>query len=230
MKKGIQVASMMLAAMVVVASKTSAQIAAWDVQGHGTPADTTLAASSSAANLTLAPSLSRVTVLGTPTGNSFNSTTWDLTAALATNTNYITFTATAAAGYQLNLTSLDYVMNGSGTAPGTDQWGFSTDSGATWIMETPFNMLNAAPTSSSSWNFTDVSASSVQFRFWAYGTTSINGGVPAAGGTTRIANITGNDLVLNGTVTAIPEPSTLTLIGLGFVGMLAFARRRFSRS
>ena len=43
-------------------------------------------------------------------------------------------------------------------------------------------------------------------------------------------NIAGNDLILNGTVTAVPEPSTLTMIGLGMVGTLAFARRRFSRS
>ena len=162
--------------------------------------------------------------------NSFNSSNWNITASLSTNDFYITFTVSAAAGYQLNMTSLDYAMNGSNTAPGTDQWGFSTDGGATWTMEDPFHVHNPQVSSVSNWDFADVSATSVQFRFWAYGTTSISGGTSSIGGTTRINNISGNDLVLNGTVSAIPEPSTLSLIGLGIVGMLAFSRRRFSRS
>ena len=225
--KSIFLASVLVAG---IASLASAQIVAWDVTGHGSPPDLTLAASSSDPNLASVPSLGRVGIGGTAAVNSFNSTNWNITATLATNNDYITFSVAAAAGYQLNMTSLDYAMNGSNTAPGTDQWGFSTDGGATWTMETPFNLHNPAVSALSNWDFADVSASSVEFRFWAYGNLSIVNGTAAVTGTTRIQNIAGNDLILNGTVTAIPEPSTLCLIGFGLAGMLAFSRRRFSRS
>ena len=232
MKRGILIASVVLASVLMAVSKSSAQqIVECDVSGHGSPVDATLAASGEAANLASVPSLGRVTTLATAAANSFNSTTWNITATLSTNTNYISFTVAPAAGYQLTLTSLDYAMNGSNTGPGTDQWGFSTDGGSTWTMESPFHVTYASVTSLSNWDFADVVATgSVELRFWAYGLTSINGGTSAANGTTRIQNITGNDLILNGTVAAVPEPSTLSLIGLGVVGLLAFSRRRFSRS
>lgn len=230
MKTFIITGSMVAAVLVLAVSKSSAQIAAWDVSGSGSPAVATLTATTSDPNLSAAPVLGRVDVGMTAAANSFNSSNWDITATLATNDNYITFSVSAAAGYQLNMTSLSYAMNGSNTAPGTDQWGFSTDGGVTWTMEDPFNMHQPAVSSLSNWDFADVSATSVEFRFWAYGTNSIIGATSSIGGTTRINNIAGNDLILNGTVTAVPEPSTLTMIGLGMVGMLAFARRRFSRS
>lgn len=230
MNKFIITGSMVMAVLVLAASKSSAQIAAWDVSGHGSPVDVTLAASTSDPNLSSVPALGRVDVGASAAANSFSASNWNVTATLATNDNYFTFTVNAAAGFQLNMTSLSYAMNGSNTAPGTDQWGFSTDGGTTWTMENAFNVHNPQVSSLSNWDFADVSAPSVEFRFWAYGTSSINAGVSASGGTTRINNIAGNDLILNGTVTAVPEPSTLSMIGLGLFGMLAFARRRFSRS
>jgi PEP-CTERM motif-containing protein len=230
MNKFIITGSMVMAVLVLAASRSSAQIAAWDVQGTGSPAVVTLAATTFDPNLSAAPVLGRVDVGGTAAANSFNSSNWNITATLATNDNYLTFTVNAAAGYTLNMTSLSYAMNGSNTAPGNDQWGFSSDGGATWTMEPTFNVHNPQVSSLSNWDFADVSVTSVEFRFWAYGTNSIAGGTSSIGGTTRINNIAGNDLILNGTVTAVPEPSTLSMIGLGLFGMLAFARRRFSRS
>ena len=230
MRKFIITGSLAVAVSLAVVASSSAQIAAWDVQGSGSPAVATLAATNSDPNLASVPSLGRVGIGGTAAANSFNSTNWNITATLATNNDYITFSVAAAAGYTLNMTSLDYAMNGSNTAPGTDQWGFSTDGGSTWTMEPVFNMKFAQQTATTNWDFADVSATSVEFRFWAYGTASINGGTAAVTGTTRINNVAGDDLVLNGTVTAVPEPSTLSLIAVGLFGMMVFARRRFSRN
>ena len=124
MKTFIITGSMVAAVLVLAVSKSSAQIAAWDVSGSGSPAVATLTATTSDPNLSAAPVLGRVDVGMTAAANSFNSSNWDITATLATNDNYITFSVSAAAGYQLNMTSLSYAMNGSNTAPGTDQWGF----------------------------------------------------------------------------------------------------------
>jgi hypothetical protein len=86
-------------------------------------------------------------------------------------------------------------------------------------MENAFNLHQPQVATLSNWDFADVSATSVEFRFWAYGTNSIYNTTSLIGGTTRINNIAGNDLILNGTVTAVPEPSTLSMIGLGLFGM-----------
>jgi len=60
-------------------------------------------------------------------------------------------------------------------------------------------------------------AASVIFRVVDNSTVSVNGGGVLTGGTDRIDNFT---------VIAVPEPSTLALIGAGIVGLLALRRRR----
>lgn len=69
----------------------------------------------------------------------------------------------------------------------------------------------------------------MEFRFWAYGSTSINGGTPSANGTVRIGNIAGNDLMLNGSTEIIPKPSKAVLVVMGLLGAYRFSRRRFNR-
>lgn len=232
MKRFIVVGAVM-AVVVMVGSKSSAQVAQWNVQGHGSPVDLSLSASNSDANLLAVPALTRVGpgIAPSAAANSFSDLSNNTTATLNTNADYMTFTVAPAAGFQLNLTTLKWIMCGSNTAPGNGAWGFSSDGGATWSVD-QFAMALARNTNT--FDFTDFSTtSSVEFRFWSWGTVSVNGGTSAKGGTVRIAQDQANnspELILDGTVTAIPEPSTLSLIGFGILGMLAFSRRRFSRS
>jgi hypothetical protein len=231
MKKIVIASVAFLTVVVMGATKSSAQVAAWDVAGQGSPFSVTLNANTPAGNLTGVPVLSRGGgLLGNSAANSFGGTNWNNTATFDQTKSYYTFTVTPAGGFQLNLTTLQYTVNGSGTLPNTGQWGYSTDGGTTFTLQTAFTIPQAGG-ALSTWDFADFgSSSAVEFRFWAWGTTAINSVNGAAvGGSGRIFNTSGNDLVLNGSVDVIPEPSTLSLIGFGILGMVAFARRRFNR-
>ncbi len=213
------------AAAMMAGSAGAAIIAAWNVEGDSSPA--TLDAETVAINLNGVPSLSR-TGLGQNAGaNSFNSNSWNITSTFDAGNKYISFTVAPASGYQLSLTGLQYAINGSNTAPRTGRWGYSDDGGANWTFQTDWTILNPTPSSLATWDFEDfTTANAVEFRFWAYGTSSINGGTSAASGTVRIANISGNDLILNGSV--IPEPGTAGLVALGLFGARLLRRRMSS--
>lgn len=121
-------------------------------------------------------------------------------------------------------------MNGSNTAPRNGRWGYSLDGGVTFTLSSDYTIPYAAPGSLNVvWDFADFSTTNaVQFRYWGWGPVSIAGGATnASAGTERIKDISDGDLIVNGTITqVIPEPSTIGLIGLGLVGLVAFARRR----
>jgi PEP-CTERM motif-containing protein len=220
-----------LAIVAVATVATRAQsVIAWDVSGDSSPATLTAdgGIDPNLVTTTGFNTLSRVTLGDNAGANSYNSNNWNITNTFSQSTNYITFTLQPQSGFQVNLTSLDYAINGSNTAPGMGQWGYSTDGGVTFTLQSTFALTNPQPSALATWNFTDFSSTSaVEFRFWAFGATSINGGTATTSGTVRVANIAGNDLVLNGSVvSAIPEPTTIGLISLGLVGVVAFARRR----
>lgn len=209
-------------AAMVAGSAGAAIIAAWDLQGDNSPATTD--ADTVAANLSGTPQLSRTGLGQVSANNSFNSNNWNLTGTFDATNKYISFTVTPASGYQLQLTDLQYAMNGSNTAPRNGRWGYTTDGGANWTYQADWTILNPAPSSLATWDFADFTTSnSVEFRFWAYGATSINGGASAVTGTTRVANIAGDDLILNGSV--IPEPATVGLVFMGLLGARILRRR-----
>lgn len=161
-------------------------------------------------------------------GNAFIRSTvtgTDLAAALA-DTHYLSFTVTANAGHVLNLSSLTFDFGGTsssaylaGMIVQSSAGGFGTGNPVL------FNESYSVPAGSSAASydagnlldlsggaFQGLSSITFQFRFFD-NANSINE-------VDRLDNV-----VLNGAVLAVPEPSTYTLLVLG-VGALFFLRRR----
>ena len=208
------------------ATQASANILAWDVTGTGSPLNATLAATTIDSGIANTPTLSRVGVLGVAAGAAYNNNNWNNAATFNEGNFYVTFSLVVGAS-PITLDSLDYAINGSNTAPASGRWGFSINGGSFTTFD--FTITNPQPAANSSINLGSAVAGAgdtVEFRWWQFGTVNVTGGTAATTGTARIANsaTVGNDLQLNYSI--IPEPSTVMLIGVGLVGLLAFVRRR----
>ncbi len=209
---------------------TSGQLVGFDVQGNNGTSPTPTVDPSVTSTI-----LSRTTVLSSSAANSFSSNNWNTTNTLNTTTNYISFSVTAGSS-AVTFGSLQFAINGSNTAPNQGQWAYTLNGGTSFTLGTTadggaFTTKFAAPTSLSGWDFTDftlAAGATVQFRFYDYGATSINGIASAASGTVRIANITGNDLIVNDSTVVIPEPTTVwTALGLvGVAGLVIYRRNQ----
>lgn len=218
----------LIIAAVVLGMAAMAQadvILGFDLTGTTTdpePAVTVIGNLSTAAGLN---ELARVGLGAASTANAFGSNGWNLGAFSADN-DYISFSVAPAAGFGLTLTDISWTaLNGSNTGPLNGRWGYSIGGGA-FTYQTDFNVTFT--TASGSWNFADIvdATQEVEFRFWAWGPTSINGSTSAATGSVNYRNAAGNDIILNGTIGAIPEPGVLVLLSFGGLAILRFARRR----
>lgn len=141
---------------------------------------------------------------GFPAGNSVSQNAWN------GNASYFQFTLDAT-GYQ-NLV-LAWAGNRSSTGPTNLVLRYSSDGGSTFSDFATF----AAPSNSSVTqdltSVTSLNNNSIDvFRI-------VGVDVGAAAGTIKIDNFSID-------ATAIPEPSTVMLVGIGFAGMLALRRRR----
>ncbi len=222
------------------ATASNAQIIAWDVTG--TNSSTSLAATTVNSNLQTGGSLNALTrngVTWNTTANAFASTNWTIAASLDMSTaNSISFTVAPVAGFTLTLTDLQFAMWGSNTAPKNGVWAYKIDGGSysTLGTKTLTNSASGLTTLSFAPNTTVTSDQTVTVSFFAYGTgtTGSVGGSSAAAttGAIRVGNLAtfGNDLVLNGTLTAspVPEPSTYAAIfgALALAGVMIHRRRR----
>ena len=211
----------------------AANILGWDLTGDNSP--TAKAAEVIDANLDPSVTyntLSRTGLTLATANNSFNSNNWNISNTFDETSKYISFSLLPKSGYEMTLESLRYVVNGSNTAPGTGRWGFRIGTSGSFTLQNTFTMAFAMPSSPAVWDFTDFTTSNVvEFRFWVYGTSSITNGASAATGSARIGNNTGDDLVLNGSVTVVPEPSVSSLLlgGLfGLAGLRFLGRKRIN--
>jgi hypothetical protein len=209
-----------------------AQLLSWEL--GGVEPTNQLTASIVAANLSTTSgfnTLDRTGVNFQNTTNAFASTGWNTTDGLDPNNQYVSFTLQADPGYEMTLTSLDSVIWGSNTAPKTAQWGYRIGSGSFAFSDT-FDLTASVTTASRTWDFPDfTTAEAVEFRLWAFGTVSINNGTSAGTGSIRVPgnNTTNPDLVLNGSVQVIPEPSTYALLALTGAGLAGYTIRRRRR-
>ena len=212
----------------------SAVILGWEMSGEGSPAVSSSVAETVDVNLDSSSTYNALTRTGlgaSNAGNAFSSNGWNVTNTFNENNKYLSFSLLPKSGYEMTLESLNYVINGSNTAPGKGRWGFRIGTGA-FLLQNTFNIPFALPTSPVVWDFDDITTTeTVEFRFWAYGAFSINASVPAATGAVRVGSISGNDLVLNGSVTVVPEPSVSSLLlgGLfGLAGLRFLGRKRIN--
>ena len=148
----------------------------------------------------------RSTITCAQLANFFSSTTINATASI-NNNSYVEFSATAAAGYRLNLTKVSFVRSGSGTCPNQLEVRYSTDG-----FVTSTAMSNSALTTTTAttltWDFADFNtpiSGTITFRLYPYGTQRADlAGTSATTGTFRI-----DDVTIYGTV-VVPPPTVTT--------------------
>ncbi|MEN8847177.1 MAG: PEP-CTERM sorting domain-containing protein [Akkermansiaceae bacterium] len=138
----------------------------------------------------------------------------------ATATNYISFTVTPAAMIEATYESLSLY---AGTNAGDVEFSLRSWDGAAETTLGNYSFVDPNPGEGAATNdaitahtfdFTDfASSSATEFRLYAWGGTNANTGV-------RL-----DDIVLNGTVVAIPEPSSAVLLSLAGLGLLKRRRR-----
>jgi hypothetical protein len=188
-----------------------------------------LPANTIAENITLLSGLNRVGLGASSSANAFGSNGWNITDTFNEADKYIAFSLSVDPGYMVTLTELSWTrLNASNTAPGTGRWGYSINGGSFVLQDTfAITFANAAGV----WDSLDIvdATGSIEFRFWAFGTTSVNGGSSAGAGGVTYRNIAGEDLVLNGSVALVPEPSTYALLALSGLALAGYAARRRQR-
>lgn len=201
-------------------------ITQWDLQGKlGTEASDP--AGPSAANIT-GNALTRGSGLTAATGaNSMNSSGWnDLGAG-----DYYEFGFTVAAGYKVDLDKFYVGTRSSATGPRylgvyTSLDGYTTPI-VTFDQAPGGNFVNSVVDMSALTNVTGTFTA----RIKTTSTTTAGGGSPSANGTARVtgyfvSGVFDRNMQFTGTVSAIPEPGSIVLLGLGGLGLAMFVARR----
>lgn len=214
--------------MMAVGTTTFGQLAAWEITGANAgitnpqPASS-LAAQVASGSLTLGSGVSASSTTDFFSANGFNTTSL---AAAISGGDYLSFTITPAAGYALNISSVSF---NSGVSSAVTNFNASLLSSATG-----FNSASALhsysfatttpPTQSITLSGTAALqnvAGALEFRLYGWRDS-------AGTSTFRLRTLSGNDLVVTGSVTAIPEPGTYAVVlgAIVLAGAVIRQRRR----
>jgi autotransporter-associated beta strand protein len=174
----------------------------WDVSGVAS-GTTTLNAATVASNIS-GGQLSLTGITASTAQNTFGGSNWNLTNTFDETNKYFSFNVIPSSGYQVTYLSLEWDQSATSTAPNLSRWGYKIGSNA-FTLQTAFLTPNTM-SSNAAWDFTDFTTTdSVEFRFWTYGATAVGGGAPSTAGASRIRELSGNDLILYGSVAAIVQ-------------------------
>jgi len=196
-------------------------VATWDFAGAaGNEASSagTMLGNMDASSLTRGGGLVAANNGGSFAANNFNiGVNNALSDALASD-DYFTFSLLASSGYEFSLSSMDFQFQRSGSGPNafalfSSVGGFAAAGDAIDDWTSVGNGDSRSSTLSGISGLQDVSGT-IEFRVYGYGATGSAGSGRFEG--------SGNDIVVNGTVAAaaVPEPATMTLLGLGALAMV----------
>ena len=205
------------------ASATADVLAGWDFSGVTVGGGSTpLAATTSAANLTVGALTkgSGITASGTLAGNAFGGTGFDAVdaATATTNQDFVTFSVTSSNSYSMSLSEIAaYNIRRSSSGPPSTQWQYQVGSAGTFVNLGAVVLSSGTSSSGNTQPLISLAAipelqniasgTTVTFRLVSWGGTST--------GSWYLNQFqTGNDLVVNGTLTA-PVGTTYTWTGTG---------------
>lgn len=209
MKTALPCASL-VAALIAPLTADAATLVNFTFPAVGSLAPTTQAANITASNVGLSSgTIGENVTTGTYFANEpyIQGTGW--TATTQAGAKYFTFTLTANAGYQFDLTRIFF--NAYATGSGPSAVGISLGANPVAALNAPDSTLFAVDQSITGQN----GLSTVEIRIQGWRNESR---VTTGGGDLRI-----DDLLVEGNVFAVPEPSALFL---GLLGAVGFARRR----
>lgn len=213
---------LVLFALSLVTSTNADLLVGWDLNGINASVVPVFTNTVSAANIT---SNSCVLSLGagvsaSGTASTFGGTSFDETSlvnAIAAN-DYISWIVQADPGFEISVTNISWNFNRSGTGGSNLVLRSSFDGFASDLYITndfPFT----AGGGDANFALSLSGSNTVEFRIYAWGAS-------AGSGIDRLRSLTGEDLVVQGTL-VVPEPGTIALMGLGAVGFcLALLHRK----
>jgi hypothetical protein len=232
-KRRLPLFALLAAAFVIGASSANAQVlAGWDFNGLTNYGPSPYAATTTASGVTsggLMRGAGIITGAGAPAnawgGTGFSNASTP--AAASTQGQYIQLTLAPTAGNQISLTDIaPYTISVNNQGPASGQWQYSLD-GTNFTAITTINWgQNITNSLRSSIDLSGISAlqnvtSTVTLRLVLYNANNSNG--------TFVFNNfqSGNDLIIDGTVAAIPEPTTMVGALLTTCAIGWSQRRRF---
>ncbi len=191
MKKGL----LIIAGLIGFSFGVQAQILTFDFAGLAGN-EATANSNSNNANLTTSAISRGAGLTAATNADRFNATGWSLTsiANAVSGNDYMEFTITPNSGYQFNVSSIVINLQRSGTGPSAVALKSSLD-GYTANLDAEKAIVDNTTTQTFTFTFTQSNSSSpVTYRFYMY--------AEAGTGSGGIGDGTGNDLVVNGSVSA----------------------------